>query len=450
MHPVRILTTPLIGRILVFLAACSLGSPPLHGQAPEGMSAWVDDNVGRAHDLLETVVNINSATSNHAGVRAVGDIFLQRLGDLGFDAAWVEMPPEVDRAGHVLATFGRGSDGGRRVFLIGHLDTVFEPGQDDGVPDRLIREGALARGPGVVDDKGGVVVLLYALEALHAVGALEGQITVLLTGDEESVGRPIEVARAPMVQAAESSDLVLSFERGFLLDGRAHATIARRGSTRWTVTVDARQAHSGRIFTEADGVGAANELSRIVYQFYTELAGEEYLTFNVGSMAAGTDVEYDEATQRGTLFGRTNVIPRRAIARGDLRTISRDQLERTRNAMRDIVAASLPRTSAQIAFRDGYPPMAPRESNYALLEEYSAASRSVGLGPVLALDPGLRGAGDIAFAADHTGAALDGLGPQGGDTHGPDEWVDLDSFAPQIKRAAALIHRLISTKGRGR
>ena len=412
---------------------------------PEGLEDWIDGRTPEVHSFLARVVNINSGSRNLAGVRSVGDLALERLQAIGFDAEWIDMST-VERAGHVRAyRAGRAGTEGRSVLLIGHLDTVFE---EDDPFDTFVRDGSRATGPGIVDDKGGVVVLLTALEALHAVGGLDGAaITVLLTGDEETVGRPLEVARAPMVEAARNSDLVLSFERGFQIDGAPFATVARRGSSSWTLTVDAKQAHSGRIFTEADGVGAINEVSRIIYQFYDELAGERFLTFNVGSLVGGTEVEYDPALQSGSAFGRTNVIPNRAIARGDLRTISQEQLQRIRTRMQEIVDRSLPMTQATIAFRDGYPAMSPRDSNYDLLAEYSAASESVGLGPIEALDPGLRGAGDVAFASDHTGAALDGLGPQGGDTHGPGEWVDLDSFAPAIKRAAALIHRLTTTRG---
>lgn len=430
----KLLSAPILTLALLFPI-------PGAGQAVDGdLARWVDDNMAEVHALLERVVNINSGTSNHAGVRAVGDIFLERLAAIGFDAQWLEVKPGVDRAGHVRALRPGDANAGRKVLLIGHLDTVFEEGD---AFDRFSRDGDIATGPGVVDDKGGVVVLVSALEALHAVGRLEGaNITVLLTGDEESVGRPLTAARSAMVDAARSSDVVLSFERGFVIDGEPYATVARRGSSGWTLAVDAKQAHSGRIFSEADGVGAINEVARIIHQFYSELAGERYLTFNVGSLVGGTDVEYDELAQSGSAFGRTNVIPRRAVARGDLRTISQEQLHRIRTAMTEIVARHLPGTSAEISYRDGYPAMSPRDANYQLLEEYSEASQGLGLGPILPLDPGLRGAGDIAFASDHIGAALDGLGPQGGDTHGPGEWVDLSSFSPQIKRAAALIYRL--------
>ncbi len=422
---------------------------PLHAQAaPDArvmrdVTVWTETHVDAVHDLLEQVVNINSGTQNHAGVRAVGEIFRERLAAIGFDARWLDVKPEVDRAGHVLAT-RPGVGDGRRVLLIGHLDTVFGPEHSF---DRLIRDGSLATGPGVVDDKGGIVVLVSSLEALAAADALDGAaITVLLTGDEEDVGDPRSAARRAMVEAARASDVVLSFERGFTQGGEDFGTVARRSSSGWTLRVTGREAHSSRIFSEADGAGAANELARILHTFYTELAGEEYLTFNAGTVLAGTEIAFDPESQDGEALGRSNVIPAEALARGDIRTISNEQLERTRARMRDIVAEHLPGTDAEIVFSDGYPAMAPDPANYALLEEYSAISEALGLGPVAPLDPSLRGAGDIAFAADHVPAALDGLGAMGGDTHGPEEWVDLDSFAPQIRRAAMLVHHLTHTR----
>lgn len=432
-------------------AVCAfLVSTPLAAQEEDEIiaqvSSWTDANVGAAHELLETLVNINSGTSNHDGVREVGALLVDRLAAIGFVAEWAEVQPDVDRAGHVVANHdGTAMFSGRDVLLIGHLDTVFEEGD---AFSRFERAGTIATGPGVADMKGGAVVLLYALEALHQAGALDGSaIRVLYTGDEERVGTPRELARLHMVEAAQASDVVLSFERGFIENDQPLATVARRGSSSWTLRVKGKQAHSGRIFSEADGVGAINELARIIHEFYSELAGEEYLTFNVGSTVGGTEVDYDEAAQAGTAFGRTNVIPNAAIARGDLRTISQEQLESTRARMREIVSRHLPGTSAEISFRDGYPAMWPDEANYDVLTEYSRASSDLGLGRVQPLDPGSRGAGDIAFASDHVAAALDGLGPQGGDTHGPNEWVDLESFAPQIKRAALLIYRLTHSRG---
>jgi glutamate carboxypeptidase len=399
---------------------------------------WVEANWSGAVDLLERLVNINSGTMNHAGVREVGLILRDRLGAIGFDAEWLDLTEEVGRAGHVVAH--RKGTAGKHVLLLGHIDTVFELGH----PFRYFeREGPIGRGPGAADMKGGDVVLVYALEALHQAGALDNvSITVVYTGDEESVGSPRDVSRRVMIDAAREADYALSFERGFSDDTGEYATVARRGSSGWTLTVTGRQAHSSRIFSEAEGAGAVYEAARILNQFYEEMSGEEHLTFNVGTILGGTTVSFDTEASSGEVFGKGNVIPNTAVVRGDLRTISQDQLESARARMREIVSRHLPRTSAAIVFRDGYPAMSPREGNYALLEVYNRVNEALGYPAMEPLDPGRRGAGDIAFASDYVDGALDGLGVYGGGSHGPEEWVELGSLQGAIKRAALLIYRL--------
>ena len=132
--------------------------------------------------------------------------------------------------------------------LIGHLDTVFEPDHPFQRFER--RTGNVAHGPGIADMKGGGVAVLYRLAALDSVGALEDTtITVALTGDEERPGRPLEQARAGLVEAAQRSDVALGFETSSRDDdGRHYATIARRSSSGWKLVVDGRQGHSSGIF----------------------------------------------------------------------------------------------------------------------------------------------------------------------------------------------------------
>ena len=432
-------------RLRVFaLAAVAtvVHAPPVTGQELSSTEArvveWVDSNWNGAVELLERLVNINSGTRNLAGVRQVGMTLRDRLAAIGFDAEWIDMTAEVARAGHVVAV--RRGDKGKHVLLLGHIDTVFDL---DHPFQTFERDGSTARGPGVADMKGGDVVLLYALEALHSAGALEDvSISVMYTGDEESVGSPRQVSRQRMVDLAHEADVALSFERGFIDEDGEFATIARRGSSGWTLTVTGRQAHSGRIFSELEGAGAVYEAARILHEFYEELHAEEYLTFNVGTILGGTTVSYDHASSSGEAFGKSNVIPNTAIVRGDLRTISQDQLESARARMREIVSRHLPKTSAEIEFRDGYPAMPPKSGNYELLDLYNGVNEALGYARIEPLHPGARGAGDIAFAADYVEAALDGLGVYGGGTHGPDEWVDLESLPVAIKRAAILIYRL--------
>ena len=382
-----------------------------------------------AEALLERVVNIESPTENVAGVRAAGDAFGEELRSIGFKTRWIEMPPEMKRAGHLVAESG--GMRGKRLLLLGHVDTVLS-----GEPFR--REGARAFGTGTSDMKGGAVVMVQALKALHAAGALKDRrITVMLTGDEEDAGLPLAVSRAPMVEFARSSDAALSFEAA--IDGTA--TIGRRGINSWTLETTGVTGHSGGIFGEDKGSGAVYEAARILAAFQAELGHEKYLTLNPSVIVGGTKAALDD--YRGTAEGKTNVIAPTATARGDLRYISLEQERSAIERMQAIVAQHLPKTNATLRFDEAaYPPMAPTPGNEELLKVLDGASRDLGLGPVPALDPGDRGAGDIGFIA-HLLPCLDGLGSDGGGhSHAPGEFTGIDTLTPNAQRVAVLIYRL--------
>jgi len=421
----------LSGKVAVFLLIATLFCSQVGAQqlSPEERKIvdHVDAQRGDAVALLEEVVNVMSPTEDLAGVKQAGSVFKRELESLGMRARWVDMPAEMKRAGHLVAETG--GNKGKRVLLLGHLDTVLSG-------ERFRREGNRAYGTGVADMKAGDVVLLYALKALHASGALkDARITVVLTGDEESAGSPVEVSRRDMIEAAKASDLALSFETAV----RNTATVGRRGSSSWTLEVEAKTGHSAGIFSAGTGSGAIFEAARILDQFYETLGKEKYLTFNPAVIVGGTEAELEGAT--GKASGKTNVVPAKAIVRGDLRFISQEQKESARARMREIVARGLPGTSAKITFRDGIPSMTPTGGNYALLKELDRVSQDLGFGGVEALDPGERGAGDIAYVA-HLLPALDGLGARGGNAHAPGEWADLESLPMLTKRAALLIYRL--------
>ncbi|HEY6186101.1 MAG TPA: M20/M25/M40 family metallo-hydrolase [Pyrinomonadaceae bacterium] len=390
---------------------------------------YVDAHFEDAVRLLEQTVNVESATQNLEGVKRVGRIFQSEFRALGFNAKWIEMPPQMGRAGHFFAEHT--GTRGRRLLLIGHLDTVLEG-------KRFVRDGQVARGSGTVDMKGGDIVLLYALKALHSTGALRGsRIIVIMTGDEENVGSPLEVSRRDLLEAARRSDVALGFEAGI----ENTATVARRGSSDWRLQVTAATGHSSGIFSEGVGSGAIFEAARILNAFHEQLRGEQYLTFNPSVIAGGTDVTFDNRDDHGAATGKTNVIARTVVVRGDLRFISEKQRDAAKARMTDIVSRSLPQTKSEITFEDNYPAMSPTPENYALLKTLDQASRDLGLGSVEAFDPGGRGAGDISFVAPFI-SGLDGLGARGGGSHAADEFAELDTLSIQIKRAALLIYRL--------
>jgi glutamate carboxypeptidase len=184
-------------------------------------------------------------------------------------------------------------------------------------------------------------------------------------------------------------------------------------------------------------------MARILNEFYTDVKGEDLLTFNPGTLMGGTFVEFDDMTSKGTVFGKSNVVAQKAEARGGLRFISEDQKERAREKMRVIVDNNLPQTTATISFTDSYPAMEPTEGNLALLGKLNEVSLDLGQGEVLAYDPGKRGAADTSFVAEYVDC-LDGLGTMGNAAHTPEETVNLNTIEALTKRTALLIYRLIN------
>ena len=415
--------------LLMLLCCLATGAFALDS-TQERITRAVDERQSEALELLAETVNVQSATENHAGVRRVGEIYAREFAAIDFETSWVELPAEVGRAGHFVAVH-RG-DRGRRLLLIGHLDTVLQG-------ERFRREGNYAFGTGSSDMKGGNLVILEALRALHAAGELEGrQVTVVFTGDEEDPGTPVELSRQVLLAAGEQSDVALGFEGG----SPGLAVIGRRGIGSWRLQVTGRQAHSSGIFGEAQGYGAIFEAARILDRFREELP-EPYLTFNPSVILGGTTVSYDDSTKGGSALGKTNVIPREVQVTGDLRFLSSEQFEAACQRMSGIVAGNLPGTTASISFIKEYPAMAPTDANRAVLALLDAVSRDLGAGPVRAQDPAERGAGDISFVcADSRLACLDGLGAMGGNDHAPGEYVEIDTLLLQTRRAALLLYRL--------
>ena len=352
---------------------------------------YVDQHNDEALKLLEEVVNINSGTMNFDGVRKVGEVFYSKLDALGFEVRWVD-GKKFGRSGHLVARhLGKK---GLKLLLIGHLDTVFELTSPFQKFEML--NDTIARGPGIADMKGGDVVIVQALAALKEVGLLDDMdITVVMTGDEELSGRPLELARYELIEAAKVADIALGFENG---DGNpGTANVARRSSSGWRLQVTGKPAHSSQVFKPSVGVGAIYEAARILNSFYETLAEEEYLTFNPGMMLAGTEVAYDQSISGGKASGKSNVVAKEAVVTGDIRAISPEQLRKTKEIMKTIASKNRPQTTAKITFGDGYPPLAPTEGNYRLLEHFSQVSEDLGFGSVTAVDPSAAGAADISF-----------------------------------------------------
>jgi glutamate carboxypeptidase len=400
------------------------------------LTSFIDAHTADSLALLERVVNINSGTQNFDGVKEVGRVFSEELSKIGFVTRWIDGAP-FKRAGHLVADH---PGVGPRILLIGHLDTVFEKDSPFQTFERI--DERTARGPGIIDMKGGDVVMIGALRALQSLGVLKTMnVVVVMTGDEEDSGEPLSAAREALIATGKTADLAIGFEDG-PADPRLAVT-ARRGTTGWEVRVTGTPAHSSQIFRDDIGYGAVYEMARILNGFREKLAGEAHLTFNPGVLLGGTSLDFDPVQLRGSASGKTNVVAEHAVVSGDLRALSAEQFDHARKKMTEIVAASLPHTSATITFDDGYPPMAPTEGNARLLAMYDQASRDLGFGGVTAVSPDRAGAADVSFVAGDVKAILDGVGLMGHDDHTAKETADLTTLPSQTKRMAVLLYRIV-------
>ncbi|HNQ26570.1 MAG TPA: M20/M25/M40 family metallo-hydrolase [Aquaticitalea sp.] len=400
----------------------------------------VDKHTDASLELLKKVVNINSGTMNFDGVRQVGAIFKEELDNLGFSTTMTS-GEAYGRAGHLMATMEGGK--GPKFLLIGHLDTVFE--LDSPFQEYKMLNDSIMNGPGVADMKGGDVIIILAMKALKDAGVLDKMnIKIIMTGDEEKSGDPIELSKKDLIDGAKWADIALGFENA---DGRPETIVtSRRGSSDWELKVKGNPAHSSQIFTREIGVGAIYEVSRILNAFYNQLSKEENLTFNPGFIIGGTSLTPNEALTGGEAFGKSNVVAEHVIVRGDLRAVSPDQLQKARDIMSQIVSDNYPGTSAEIIFgSDSYPPLANTQGNTALLEKYSKVSQDLGFGKVMAVNPRNAGAADISFTSGHVDMAIDGLGMTGGkDDHTVNETGNLNNVSVQAKRTAVLMYRLLT------
>ena len=392
--------------------------------------AQVNAQLPQTEALLKKVVNINSGTLNKEGVREVGAIFRKEFDDLGFKTEWISLPDSLNRAGHLVAE--RKGTKGKKLFLIGHLDTVFEKAMSF-TPYTYLNDSTVT-GQGVNDMKGGDVVLLAALKVLKDNDLLDNtNLTVYFTGDEESSGKPTSISRKDFIERAKQTEIALAFETAVGLNTVA---TARRGSSGWKLNVKGIMGHSSTVFSQQAGYGAIYEAARILNDFREKLSQEKYLTFNPGLIVGGSEINDNKEA-----IGKDNIISPRVTVTGDLRFLTETQKENARMKMKEIVAQNLNKTKAEIIFQDGIPSMEPTVENEKVLATLNQVSLDLGFGEVKAGDPGSRGAGDISYIAKHV-ACLDGLGASGRGAHAPGETMNMKEFPKLIQRTAILIYRL--------
>jgi glutamate carboxypeptidase len=364
---------------------------------------------------LEQVVNVDSGTGDVAGGRKVASLLVPRLNALGMDVQTVaaEAPDLPENIVATLKGTGRG-----RILMIGHIDTVFGPGTVAQRPFRIV--GERATGPGVSDEKGGVVEGLYALQILHDVGFKDfGQITFLIETSEER-GSP--GTQALIKRLVGTADVELNLEPG---DPPDVLTVWRKGSTTFHIDVKGRAAHAG--VAPQDGRNAAVELIHQVQADDVFPKSGEGITANLTLMNAGS---------------RENIIPENASAAINVRVRDKADFDRVEQAYRaNATKTQVPDTSVAVSRSPAFPPLASNPGTDALAARaeaiYAGIDRKIGRG-------GNGGASESALAYEAGVPALDGLGPVGGGFHSDKEYLDLTTVTPRLY----LLTKLLMDLGR--
>jgi len=354
-------------------------------------------------ELLEQVVNIDSGTGDVEGGRKVAGVLIPHLKALGMT---VESVPaeEAGLAENTVATLaGRGKT---RILMIGHIDTVFEPGTAQHRPFRM--DDKRAYGPGVSDEKGGVIEGLCALEILHDLGFTNFSKIVFLMETSEERGSP--GTRALIGRLLKDADVELNLEPGDLPDT---LTVWRKGSTTFRIDVKGRAAHAG--VAPQDGRNAALELIHQISGLEAFPKSGDGLTANLTVMHAGT---------------RGNIIPEDAWALVNVRVRDKADFGRVEQVLRrNAETTVIPDTHVTVSGGDGFPPL----PNNPATDKLAARAQRIyaGIGRTLSAG-GNGGASESALAADAGVAALDGLGPVGGGFHSEKEFLELDTVTPRL------------------
>lgn len=361
---------------------------------------------------LETLVNIDSGTGDQDGLTQVENLVIQYLESINAEIQTVNATPNVGR--NIIATI-RGTGSGK-ILLLAHTDTVFETGTAAKRPFRVV--DGKAYGPGVMDDKGGLLLGFEALKILKEMKFTDFEtITFLINPDEEkgSLG-----SRELIKKTATAHDVALVLEFGSPDD---KVTSWRKGIGYYGVEVRGRAAHAGA--EPEKGCNALLEASHQALQLSRTGDPKKQTTVNFTMFQAGE---------------RPNIIPAFAKVQADVRVLDAQEYDRLE---RDFTRLSqnklLPCTEIKILAERGRPPFSPNSKTDALVKQAQVIYRELGLG--LGVE-GSGGGTDGNYAASVGTATLDALGPVGGRAHSADEYIDLERIAPRLYLLTKLLTAL--------
>ncbi|OCW23977.1 glutamate carboxypeptidase [Pseudomonas aylmerensis] len=398
--------------LLAATLALSFAMPAYSAEPHKQIQADAEQYKAEALKLLERLVNIDSGSGYEPGLTQVRDIAVDELKQLGFTIELV--PDKAANNSHVVATL-KGT-GKARILLMAHMDTVFKEGSAAERPFH-IKDGR-AYGPGVMDDKGGIVAGIYALKVLKNQGFKDyAQITFLLDASEETGS---DAASDLIRKTAKAHDVTLNLEPGRPADG---LVVWRKGSATAVVEVKGKAAHAG-VAPEL-GRNAAMEAAHQILQLGKLGDEEKKTTINFTVLKAGD---------------RVNVIPDQATAKADVRAALPEEFDRIEKDLARVSANKLiPDTEVNTSLLRGLPPMPQTPESDKLV---AIAQGIYGeLGKKLTIE-GSGGAADASLSAGVGTPTLDGFGIVGGNIHTPEEYAEVESVAPRIYLLSRMIMEL--------
>ncbi len=396
---------------LMFMAATVANGAPdsaLMDRANQAMPEFLRD--------LGTLVSIDTPSGHGPGLDKMGDILVDQLKALG---AEVEILPGPNKGGHNIVGVLQGT-GKSRLLLLAHADTVFKVGTAAERPFK-IHDGR-AFGPGVADEKGGIVLGLYALKLLKERGYTHySRITYLINCDEEvGSGSSKELIK----KLAREHDFALCLEPGLPGDG---VVKWRKGTARMTVEVKGKASHAG--VAPEKGVNALVEAAHQVMQLRT-----------LEKMDQGTSVSFT-VFQAGD---KLNVIPDAAVARADVRALDPAEFERLQKSGAEMVKNQLlPGAEMKFQMAVGRPPFPPNAGTEGMIAKAQSIYNEIGL--ALKAE-GRGGASDGNYTAAEGCPTVDGLGIAGDKTHTAEEYLEVSNIAPRLYLLTRMLMELGAPK----
>ncbi|MFF7300544.1 M20/M25/M40 family metallo-hydrolase [Streptomyces sp. NPDC008265] len=402
-------------------------APSQEQRLTTGLLPQAEARLGNYLADLAHLVAIDSGSYSPEGVNRMADWTQERLLRLGFDVERLAPAPTHGHpVGDVVIGRKRGdlpvTHGGRRVLLVAHLDTVFEDGTAAERPFTL--DGRMALGPGVSDDKGGLLAGLTALEILHETGSRKYAELVFLATPDEEIGSP---ASRPATEAAAcGAHFALALE---CARENGDLVIARKGIADFRVTVTGRAAHAG--IEPERGANAALAAAHLVVALQSLNGHWDDVTVNVGVVRAGT---------------RANIVCPEAELRVEVRSATAAGIGAARSAIEAAAARPVvPGTTAVVEQLDLCPPMEDTPASRRMLDRARMIATELGVSLGAAATGGV---GDANFIAGIGIPTLDGLGPVGGADHTPQEWLDTSTVPVRVALLASLIAGLGDSRAR--